>query len=216
MTSRFRIIAVMVVAAITLMSAASCSFSVGVGDVETTRISWPDLKDVLLSDEDLPEYLTKTDEGVMQSERLHSPGREGVDTGYGILFEIEPAEDVPAVPLELVLSEAELYEDSEAAAEAVRVRPGLIVQDAPKSGLQVTANEVQLSAIGEQAGAARLDMVTLNDVQYTILFRQGRILGSVLLVASKDYGEDELLQTGEEFARLMADRMQVLLEKKSD
>jgi len=214
MTSRRHIVTI-VTAAIALMSAASCSFSVGVGDVETTRISWPDLKDVLLSGEDVPEYMTKTNEGVMQSERLHSPGREGVDTGYGILFEIEPAEDVPAVPLELVLSEAELYEDSEAAAEAVRVRPGLMVEDFQKYGPQVTASEVEVQAIGEQASAARLDMVALNDVQYTILFRQGRILGSLSVVASKDYGEEELLRTGEQLAHLMADKMQELLEKKN-
>ena len=212
MTSRRHIVTI-VTAAIALMSAASCSFSVGVGDVETTRISWPDLKDVLLSGEDVPEYMTKANEGVMQSERLHSPGREGVDTGYGILFEVEPAEDVPAVPLELVLSEAELYEDSETAAEAVRVRPGLMVEDSQKYGPQVTASEVEVQAIGEQASAARLDMVALNDVQYTILFRQGRILGSLSVVASKDYGEEELLQTGEQLARMMAERMQGLLEK---
>ena len=207
MTSRYRIVA-LAVALFALVSAASCSFRVVVGD------SW--LKDVLLSGEDVPEYMTKTDKGVMQSERLHSAGREGVETGYGILFEIARDEDAPAIPLKVVLSEAELYEDSEAAAEAVRIRPGLIVEDATKSGLQVTASEVRVGAIGEQASAAKLDMLALNDVQYTILFRQGRILGSVLVVASKDYGEDELLLTGEELARLMADRMQELLEKKSD
>jgi hypothetical protein len=207
MTSRCRIIAIGF-AAVALMSGVSCGFRVVVGD------SW--LKDVLLSGEDVPEYMTKTDEGVMQSERLHSAGREGVETGYGILFEIARDEDAPAIPLKVVLSEAELYEDSEAAAEAVRIRPGLIVEDATKSGLQVTASGVRVGAIGEQASAAKLDMLALNDVQYTILFRQGRILGSVLVVASKDYGEDKLLQTGEEFAHLMADRMQELLEKKSD
>ena len=212
MISQFRTVAI-VIAAIALTTAVSCSFSVGVGNIETTRISWAELKDVLLSNEDVPQYMSKTDEGVMQSERLHSLGREGVETGYGILFQIAPGEDAAAIPLKIVLSEAELYEDSEAAAEAVRVRPGLIVEDSTKSGQQVAASEVQVGVIGEQASAARLEMVDLNDVQYTILFRQGRILGSVLVVASKDYGENELLQTGEQLARLMADRMQALLDK---
>jgi len=203
----------MVIAAIALTTALSCSFSVGVGNVKTTRISWAELKDVLLTGDDVPQYMSKTDEGVMQSERLHSLGREGVETGYGILFQIASGEDAAAIPLKVVLSEAELYDDSEAAAEAVRVRPGLMVDDSAKSGQQVAASEVQVGVIGEQASAARLDMVDLNDVQYTILFRQSRILGSVLVVASKDYGEDELLRTGEEFARLMAARIQALLEK---
>jgi hypothetical protein len=214
MTNRYWISAV-AVAAIMFMSAASCSFNAGAGDVETTRISWPDLKDVLLTGDDVTQHMSKTDEGVMQSERLNSPGREGVETGYGVLFETTPGEDAPAVPL-LVLSEAELYRDSEAAAEAVRVRPGLIVEDATKSLPEVAASEVAVGAIGEQASAAKLDMLGLNTVQYTILFRQGRILGSVLVIAFKDYGEDKLLQTGEEFGRLMASRMQELLEKKSD
>lgn len=192
-----------------LISAVSCTFSVG----STTGIGWDELRGVLLTTEDVPQYMTKTDEGVMQPERLQSPARAGIETGYGMLFEVPQGEDVPATPLKVVLSEAELYEDSRAAGEAIRIRPALIVEDSQKSGPRVVANEVEVGAIAEQASGVRLDMIDLNDVQYTILFRQGRILGSVLVVASKDYGEKELLQTGEQLGRLMANRMQALLEK---
>jgi hypothetical protein len=195
--------------AVALASAVSCTFSVG----STTGIGWDELRGVLLTTEDVPQYMTKTDEGIMRPERLQSAGRAGVEAGYGILFEVPQGEDVPATPLKVVLSEAELYEDSEAAGEAIRIRPALIVEDSQKSGPRVVANEVEVGAIAEQANGVRLDMVDLNDVQYTILFRQGRILGSVLVVASKDYGENELLQTGEQLGRLMANRMQALLEK---
>lgn len=198
--------------AVALISAVSCTFSVG----STTGIGWDELRGVLLTTEDVPQYMTKTDEGVMRPERLQSPGRAGVETGYGMLFEVSQGEDVPATPLKVVLSEAELYEDSEAAGEAIRIRPALIVEDSQKAGPRVVANEVEVGAIAEQANGVRLDMVDLNDVQYTILFRQGRILGSVLVVASKDYGEKELLQTGEELGRLMANRMQALLEKSGE
>jgi hypothetical protein len=199
-----------VIMAVALVSAVSCTFSVG----STTRIGWDELRGVLLSTEDVPQYMTKTDEGVMRPERLQSPGRAGVETGYGILFEVPQGEGVRATPLKVVLSEAELYEDSEAAGEAIRIRPALIIEDSQKSGPRVVANEVEVGAIAEQANGVRLDMVDLNDVQYTILFRQGRILGSVLVVAPKDYGENELLQTGERLGRLMANRMQALLEKR--